>query len=242
MSTERRTLKLTSPIMTGEDVKEAQRALTALGFPCGDIDGKFGEMTNKAGKAFKATLLTGDIDAATWAALLVAAPPISTTKIDEFIARLKREVENGSIYVWGAQGEDEITEAWIRHRETTTANADRALAFWKRQISLGYGDTLRAFDCSGLIVCILNEMGLYKGDLSSRGLYAKCDKLARGDLQPGDLVFRHNGAVIYHVGVYIGNGLVIEAMGRDRGVVMRDINASGLTYWNRYGRFDILSK
>ena len=33
MSTDRRTLKLTSPPMTGEDVKEAQRALTTLGFP-----------------------------------------------------------------------------------------------------------------------------------------------------------------------------------------------------------------
>ena len=35
MNSERRTLKLTSPIMTGEDVKKAQRALTTLGFPCG---------------------------------------------------------------------------------------------------------------------------------------------------------------------------------------------------------------
>ena len=51
------------------------------------------------------------------------------------------------IYVWGATREKNITEAWIRKHETTVKNADRTIAFWKRQISLGFGDTMRAFDC-----------------------------------------------------------------------------------------------
>ncbi|MBQ9832611.1 MAG: peptidoglycan-binding protein [Clostridia bacterium] len=47
---------------------------------------------------------------------------------------------------------------------------------------------------------------------------------------------------MHHVGVYIGDGKVIESIGRDYGVVERDIDASGKDYWNRYGRFTALQK
>lgn len=60
---------------------------------------------------------------------------------------LKGEVANGSFTFGAPQGEKNITEAWIRKHETTVKNADRTIAFWKRQISLGFGDTMRAFDC-----------------------------------------------------------------------------------------------
>ena len=76
--------------------------------------------------------------------------------------------------------------------------------------------------------------------MSANGLLAKSAKLKREDLKQGDLVFRHNGLKAHHVGVYIGNGQVIEAKGRDDGVVQRDINASGSSYWNRYGRLPLL--
>jgi N-acetyl-anhydromuramyl-L-alanine amidase AmpD len=56
------------------------------------------------------------------------------------------------------------------------------------------------------------------------------------NLKIGDLVFRWNGLKpYYHVGIHIGNNQIIESKGRDDGVVQRDINASGSTYWNRIG-------
>ena len=85
------------------------------------------------------------------------------------------------------------------------------------------------------------DNSILKSDASSRGLYAMCETIKdRSALLPGDFVFRHNGLQIHHVGVYIGDGLVIECKGRDDGVVERDINASGKSYWNRYGRFAAL--
>ena len=61
------------------------------------------------------------------------------------------------------------------------------------------------------------------------------------ELMPGDLVFRHNGQRIHHVGVFVGNGLVIESKGRDDGVVLRLMDASGKSYWNRYGRLGVIT-
>ena len=72
-------------------------------------------------------------------------------KLEEFIAHLEEEVKNGSIYVWGAQGQgaDVISEAWITKKETSATNAKRAIALWKKRVAEGYGDRLRAFDDNG---------------------------------------------------------------------------------------------
>ena len=48
--------------------------------------------------------------------------------------------------------------------------------------------------------------------------------------------------IMYHVGVYVGRGRVIEAKGRDDGVVLRGIDASGAGYWNKFGRLNALQK
>ena len=157
----------------------------------------------------------------------------------KFIDYLHAQV--GCIYVWGAQGEKDITEAWIRKKETSDTNAKRAISLWKKRIAQGM-ENIAAYDCSGLIMRFLIDEGLYKSDMSSRGLYSASQKLdRRTELMPGDLVFRHNGERIHHVGVFVGNGMVIESKGRDDGVVLRLMDASGKSYWNRYGRLGVIT-
>lgn len=155
--------------------------------------------------------------------------------IDGFINYLEAQVGHG-IYVWGAQGQTDITEKWIRARETSEANVQRVLKFWKALEAEGVSP-IAAYDCSGLIMHYLqDEVGFFKNDLSSAGLYSQCTPIERSALKRGDLVFRHNGTKIHHVGVYMGDGTAVEAQGRDVGVVRRDLNAGGAGYWNRYGR------
>ena len=62
-----------------------------------------------------------------------------------------------SIYVWGTQGEgaDVISAEWIRDMENSKLNANRVIEKWEANKALGYGDVMRAFDCSGLGVCFL---------------------------------------------------------------------------------------
>lgn len=48
-----RTLKRTSPLMEGADVKELQTRLNTLGFDCGAADGEFGQNTEKGVRAFR---------------------------------------------------------------------------------------------------------------------------------------------------------------------------------------------
>ena len=59
---------------------------------------------------------------------------------------------------------------------------------------------------------------------SSRLQYGYGRPVARSDLQPGDLVFFHNP--ISHVGIYIGDGQMINAAGTGKGVRIDDVWAS----------------
>lgn len=48
-----RVLKPQDPNQTGEDVRSLQSALTSAGYPCGKIDGSFGDMTEASVRAFQ---------------------------------------------------------------------------------------------------------------------------------------------------------------------------------------------
>ena len=82
-----------------------------------------------------------------------------------------------------------------------------------------------AFDCSGLVVWAYANVGIslphYTGDLWNSGVH-----VSRNDLEPGDLVFFFAG--ISHVGIYIGNGLMVDAP--DFGIPVR----VDPVYWGAY--------
>ncbi len=151
----------------------------------------------------------------------------------EFTEYLKEQVRNHSIYVWGAQGQKKptITEAWIRRREKTKRNADRAIAYWKKEVREGYGDVLRAFDCSGLGTFFFLKHRLIDHDVNAEGLRSLCTEIGRSELREGDMVFRMSKGRAVHVGYAIDADRVIEAKGRDVGVV-----ESKVSCWDRYGR------
>ncbi len=65
-----------------------------------------------------------------------------------------------------------------------------------------------AFDCSGLVMWAYAQVGVsllhYTGDQWNEGEHVSIDQL-----EPGDLVFFY--ADLGHVGIYIGNGLMVDA-------------------------------
>jgi hypothetical protein len=155
--------------------------------------------------------------------------------LSKFLSYLEEQVENHSIYVWGAQGQqgNQITEEWIRRRENNPANAARAISFWKKQVQAGYGDILRAFDCSGLGVYFFIKEGLLDKDTTANGLLVKCEKITEDELRPGDFVFHVDSrGRAYHIGYVVDKDRnVVEAQGRDAGVIK-----SPLKGWNAFGR------
>ena len=67
-----RLLKVTSPLMYGDDVKAVQNKLNSLGFNCGTADGYYGNATKSAVISFqsaKGLTADGEVGPATWSAL-----------------------------------------------------------------------------------------------------------------------------------------------------------------------------
>ncbi len=156
--------------------------------------------------------------------------------LDTFLPYLWEQYQNHSIYVWGAQGQKApvVTESWIRRKETSKRNAARAVAYWKKQVRSGYGNRLRAFDCSGLAVYYLMQQGYLDRDTTANLFMKQCILIPAASIRSGDFVFRVNKrtGVVYHIG-YVADekGTVIEARGRSTGVARGKVAG-----WDVYGR------
>jgi len=87
-----------------------------------------------------------------------------------------------------------------------------AVAFAKAQIGKPYvfGATgPGSYDCSGLTMAAWQAAGVQL-DRTSQSQFSDGVPVSRSDLQPGDLVFFY-GSPPDHVGIYVGNGVVIHA-------------------------------
>jgi len=111
-----------------------------------------------------------------------------------------------------------------------TANTVGAQALQAAISRLGYPYVWGAagptqFDCSGLVMWAYQQVGIslphYTGSQWNSGVH-----VARNDLEPGDLVFFFPN--ISHVGMYIGNGMMIDAPNSGEDVKVQPI------YWSAF--------
>jgi cell wall-associated NlpC family hydrolase len=82
------------------------------------------------------------------------------------------------------------------------------------------GASPSGFDCSGLVMYVYHKVGVNLPH-SSRLQYGYGRPVSRSELQPGDLVFFYSP--ISHVGIYIGDGQMINAAGTGKGVRIDDV-------------------
>jgi peptidoglycan DL-endopeptidase CwlO len=82
-----------------------------------------------------------------------------------------------------------------------------------------------AFDCSGLVVWSYAQIGIslphFTGDLWNSGMH-----VSRAELEPGDLVFFFPD--LGHVGIYLGNGLMVDAPTAGQNVQVQGV------FWSAY--------
>jgi len=86
------------------------------------------------------------------------------------------------------------------------------------------GASPSGFDCSGLVMYVFAQYGIYLPHSASAQYYSGTP-VSRADLAPGDLVFFGNP--IYHVGIYVGGGSMIHAPYEGAYVSITSINFVG---------------
>jgi cell wall-associated NlpC family hydrolase len=113
-----------------------------------------------------------------------------------------------------------------------TSAAEQAIAFTRAQLGKPYqwGATgPDAYDCSGLTMSAYASAGVSIPRTSRSQWTIGTHISSMTDLVPGDLVFYANGSsasTIHHVGLYIGDGLMIEAPFTGANVRIASVNRS----------------
>ena len=81
----------------------------------------------------------------------------------------------------------------------------------------GASNPHEGFDCSGFVSWVFIHSGVYNtGRRGATGLHTLCEEVDPEDVRPGDLVFFHGTMGpevkgITHVGIYVGNHMMIHA-------------------------------
>jgi len=86
-----------------------------------------------------------------------------------------------------------------------------------------------AFDCGGFTQFVFQRALGMEIARSSRGQYQQVERIKKKDARPGDLVFFFEGGA-HHVGIYLGNGKMIDAPNPGEAVSVNPISGS---WWGR---------
>ena len=108
----------------------------------------------------------------------------------------------------------------------STGKGATALAYAKKQLGKPYvwgADGPSSFDCSGLTSAAWRAAGISIPRVSRAQSTGAGARVAKSDLQPGDLVFFYTP--VSHVAMYVGNGMVIHAPRPGRTVTYQRLDA-----------------
>lgn len=89
-----------------------------------------------------------------------------------------------------------------------------------------------SYDCSGLTQYAYRAAGIELPH-SSRSQSEMGTPVDRANLQPGDLVFFYQP--VSHVGIYVGDGQMVDAGTEETGVIQRSVDMEGYDFARRIG-------
>lgn len=145
-----------------------------------------------------------------------------TIKASDLIVLFRQALEEHWGYIWGERG-----NVW------TKAKQDAAT----REMTVQYGSKWigrRVADCSGLFVWAYDQLGLdiYHGSNTIFAKHTSKTGMLYGEVEilPGTAVFQVTEGRRTHIGLYVGDGKVIEAHGTRSGVIESD-----LSDWDEWG-------
>lgn len=153
----------------------------------------------------------------------------------DLISKFQYALDDHWGYIWGQWG-----GTWTQAKQNAAS----------REMTVKYGSKWighRVADCSGLFRWAYSELGeaiahgsnsIFDRYCSAKGTLKNGKRTDGADLLPGTSVFTGDAKEHGHIGLYIGNGEVIEAAGTQQGVIKSKVTASKWTYWGELKAVD----
>ena len=158
----------------------------------------------------------------------------------QLVAYFQKAVADGWGYVWSLNGElysRELAQAYHNKKRNTSQWRDPS-TYWLVDCARWIGKM--AADCSGGIVGALRSVVPDYTDTGANTFYSKCTE--KGPIStipeiPGLCVWRDG-----HIGIYEGNGYVLEFRGTEYGAVRTKLSERNFTNWGRLRDVDYTNK
>lgn len=220
--------------MSGSNIKQAQQRLYKLGYiRSSQITGYYGESTEEAVKAFQkrnSISQSGEINAKTLeklnsdsakAAQSAATPRATATPKPGTKSSPTPKPSGGS--------------------SSSTKGVEKLIKIAEGKLGCKYVRGAKGpntFDCSGFVYWCLNQAGVKQSYMTSI-VWRTCskykrinsmDKLKRGDI----LVFKGESMATGHVGIYLGDGKMIDASSSRGQVRITENNILKSKYWQEH--------
>lgn len=203
----------------GEDVIALQQKLYLIGYNITEIDGIFGNETERAVAAFQhdnKISVTGIVTNVTWRALQ-KAKPVKGRKLETADVKVNT-LKEGNLVTFG--------KTFINKKQGL-----EIIETGKKYIGVPYvfgGTTPKGFDCSGFLQYVFKEHGFVIPRLADEqyqlGKYAKTSQLSAGDL----VFFTTYTSGVSHCGFYVGDRKFLHASS-SKGIRIDSLDSD---YWS----------
>ena len=157
-------------------------------------------------------------------------------KADSLVGKFRYALDNQFGYIWG-----KVHEMWSDEKQIEYARDYKDDV--QRRASCEHGGKWAGHwvtDCSGIFVWAFRELGgqmyhgsntMYREWCVNKGTLIKGLRSDSQALLPGSAVFTGDESNRGHVGLFVGDGVVIEAAGTLQGVTTSKVSDKKWTYW-----------
>lgn len=123
------------------------------------------------------------------------------------------------------------SKSYVADNETAQKLVDTAADYLGVPYVWG-GTSPSGFDCSGFVQYVCKQNGISIERVADDQLHKSGSYVKKSDLQPGDLVFFGSGDYATHVGMYVGDGMMIHAPSTGKSIMYTSIESD--YYKSRY--------
>lgn len=145
-------------------------------------------------------------------------------------ARIKAEEEAKALQALQSVKANAGNEAQATKAGAVQAGTAGAIAEAKKYLGMSYtwggSNPSTSFDCSGLVQWSYAKAGISLPRTASQQ-YLATTKISASEAKAGDLVFFSYGSGVAHVGIYLGNGQMLDA--QNNGIVIESMD-----WWQKY--------
>ena len=211
---------------SGNTINKLESEKQNLVSKANDLEQKYSQVSSQL-----LTTTTTTTTSATTKQTTTAKPQATTTKKSTVKTQAAPATQRTQAVTQKTQATQKTTQKTQATQPSTPASSNekinKVISYAKSNVGGAYvwgGARYRATDCSGLTMLSYAQVGISLPHYAQS--QAACGRaVSYNQMQPGDLITFGSAYNVYHVAMYIGNGLMVHAENSNTGIVISNVSS-----------------